>query len=100
MIRLLLSGYRAEIDTLQGAAWHECVATFSDANVYQLWQRDSVSRLLVNKSDDLVAAAEVRLFLVPFTRRGVAYIRWGPLWRRIDRAPDPGHFRQVIRALR
>jgi hypothetical protein len=82
------------------------VAGFEDANLYQLWhhatgpqQLAGVSRLVLRKDDEVVAMAEVRLFQVPLTKHGIAYIRWGPLWRVRSRRPDPEIFRQAVRAL-
>ena len=106
MARPLADGYSAEVDTVDAGAWYDHVVTLGDANLYQLWQhganparRSGVSALLLKRRGDLVAAAEARLFRLPLTKRGIAYVLWGPLWR-----PSPGGdsdvFRQAIRALR
>lgn len=107
MIRPLPGEFRVEVDAIGGTAWHELTATFADANIYQVWQlaepgrpADDVSRLVLKRGGDVVAAAEVRLFCLPLTRRGVAYLRWGPMWRRAGRTPDPAHFRLALRAIR
>jgi lipid II:glycine glycyltransferase (peptidoglycan interpeptide bridge formation enzyme) len=99
--------YIAEVDTIDAKSWCEQVAAFSDANLYQVWQHESlrerftdVGRLLLRHRGEVVAAAEVRLFVPPFTRRGIAYIRWGPLWKRTGAPADSEHFRHVLRALR
>jgi hypothetical protein len=106
-MRPLPSDFRVEVDGVTGAAWHGLVSQFDDANIYQLWQlaetgrrADDVSRLVLRQGDEVVAAAELRLFCLPLTRSGVAYLRWGPLWRRTGRTPDPEHFRLALRALR
>ena len=107
MMRPLPSEFRVEVDAIDGAAWPQLVSTFTDANIYQVWQlaepgrrADDTSRLVLKQGDDVVAAAEVRLFCVPLTRRGVAYLRWGPLWKRDGRSPDPEVFRLALRAVR
>jgi lipid II:glycine glycyltransferase (peptidoglycan interpeptide bridge formation enzyme) len=107
MMRPLSSGYSAEVDTIEDATWTACIVAFSDANLYQLWQHGQagsrftrVSRLVLKKDNHIVAAAEVRLFTVPVTSNGIAYVRWGPLWRRAGHADHVEHFRQVIRALK
>jgi hypothetical protein len=107
-MRLPLSnGYTSEIDTIDARSWGEQVAAFSDANLYQLWQHQSlrerftgVSRLLLRQREEVVAAAEVRLFAPPFIGSGIAYIRWGPLWKRTGAPADLEHFRYAIRAVR
>ena len=105
-MRRLTYGYSADVDVFDTATWYATVAHFSDVNLYQVWQHGvgpgrftDVSRLLLKRRDEVVAAAEVRLFMLPFVRRGIAYIRWGPLWRH-GAVADPEHFRQAIRALR
>ncbi len=59
-----------------------------------------MSRLLLKRGREVVAAAEVRLFRVPLTQRGIAYMRWGPLWRPRAGAADLQVLRQAVRALR
>ena len=101
-----MDGYQVEVDTFDSRRWHEHVTTFDDANLYQLWQQGTagrfseVSRLVLKKFDSVVAAAEVRLFTLPLTRRGIAYVRWGPLWRNSSTAPNTEHFQQAVRALK
>lgn len=105
--RPLADGYRAEVDTVDAAEWYRQTSTFADANIYQTWQDGvgperfaDVSRLLVLRGGDVVGGAEVRLFTLPFIGRGIAYIRWGPLWRRGAGRPDTDVFRQTVRAVR
>jgi len=97
--------YSVEVDTVSQAAWYQHVAEFSDGNLYQLWlhrpdgERREVSRLLLKDAGTVVAAAEVRLFMLPATNRGIAYVRWGPLWRRSNVPDDPEILRHALRAL-
>jgi hypothetical protein len=109
-MRALSNGYFAEVDAANDATWRASIVAFRDANLYQVWQGTSVgdrsvgvSRLVLKKNRQVVAAAEIRLFLVPVIGKGIAYVRWGPLWRRPSDPHDADpleHFRQVIRALR
>ena len=105
-MKLLPNGYTAEVDQCDATAWYESVSTFADANLYQLWQQGAgrerftdVSRIVVRDGVELVAAAEVRLFRVPFTPFGIAYALWGPLCRR-TRESERGIFRLAIQAMR
>src|SRR5258705_12386326 len=107
MIRPLSSGYSAEVGAIVDERWFELMRTFADANLYQLWQSGvaprafpGVGRLVLVKDGSVVAAAEARLFTLPFTDIGIAYLRWGPMWRRSGAASDIDHFRQALRALR
>jgi hypothetical protein len=102
----LTEEYRAEVDSVDAATWCRYVEEFRDGNLYQLWLNGhggrftDVSRLLLTKGGDVVAGAEVRLFKVPLTSRGIAYVRWGPLWQRGINGADPAHFTEALRALR
>ena len=107
MIRPLSSGYSAEVGTIADDRWFELTQTFADANLYQVWQSGvaprafpGVGRLVLLKDGTAVAAAEVRLFTLPLTSVGIAYLRWGPMWRRRGTETVPEHFRQALRALR
>src|SRR5262245_16600816 len=106
MIHTWADGYAVEVDSTSTAARSDHVAAFPDAHIHQVWQNTSgwrplqgASRLLLRRRQTVVAAAEVRLFTVPFTRRGIAYVRWGPLWRPRSSAPEPLVLQLVFRAL-
>lgn len=103
----LAPGYSAEIDTVDKSEWERIIDSFDDANIYQTWSYEAVrsgegnlSHLLVKKEGELVAAAQVRLAKVPFSSMRVAYLRWGPMWRRLGRSCDVHHFAEALRALR
>jgi Acetyltransferase (GNAT) domain len=103
--RPLADGYSVDIDTVSPTEWYGHVVRFGDANIYQVWQpadgpeaRDT-STLLVRRHGEVAAAAEVRLFMVPLTRRGIAYVRWGPLWKRSGDPACLESLRQALRAL-
>ena len=89
-----------EVDRFGRDEWFSLVTEFRDANLYQFWNADGgVSRLAVRRNGVWVAAAEVRLVSLPFLRGGVAYVFWGPLWRRRNAADDLTDFREAISAL-
>jgi lipid II:glycine glycyltransferase (peptidoglycan interpeptide bridge formation enzyme) len=106
-MRELGPGYVAEVDTVNEAGWYQLLDQFDDANVYQTWSYDEVrggrkniSHLLLKKDGQVVAIAQSRIVKVPLVRAGIAYIRWGPIWRSRNQESDPEIFRQAIRALR
>lgn len=107
-MRPLRDGYRSEIDSVDEATWFRIIEQFDDVNIYQTWSydevrcgRENISHLLLRKDGTVVAAAQSRLVRLPFIRAGIAYVRWGPIWRRHGAAQqDPETFRQAIRALR
>lgn len=105
--RELGPGYSVDIDAVDEASWHQILEEFTDANIYQAWAyeevrsgRDNISHVVLRKDGQAVAAAQARIVKVPLIGAGIAYVRWGPLWRRRSREPDIETFRQAVRALR
>ena len=106
-MRQLRSGYASEVDAVDEQAWYQILEQFEDANIHQSWSydevrcgRENISHLLLKKKGDIVAVAQSRIVKLPFIQAGIAYVRWGPLWRRRATEPDVDTFRQAIRALR
>ncbi|MGB9106999.1 MAG: hypothetical protein WCC59_19745, partial [Terriglobales bacterium] len=99
--------FTAEADQADEVTWCELLDGFDDANIYQTWPYDEVrcgranlSHLVLRCKGEVVAAAQSRLVKLPVVNAGIAYVRWGPLWRRRGETPNPEIFRQAIRALR
>lgn len=107
MIMELTSQYSVEVDNVDKESWNCILERFDDANIYQTWSYEAVksgernlSHLLLKREGEVVAAAQARIAKMPFTNIGLAYIRWGPLWRLREKASDREVFAQMIRALR
>src|SRR5262245_31191557 len=105
--RELGPGYSVATDAVDEACWHRILEDFNDANIYQTWAygevrggRGNVSHVVLEKDGEVVAAAQASIVKLPLVAAGIAYVRWGPLWRRRAVEPDVASFRQVIRALR
>lgn len=105
--RELAPEYAVEVDSVTERDWWQLLEQFDDANIYQTWSYDEVrfgrkniSHLLLKKSGRVIGAAQCRIARLPILNVGMAYIRWGPLWRLRHETPDQETFRQVIRALR
>ena len=82
--------YQIEIDSSDKDSWNEIIELFSDANIYQTWAwgevrsgKAQVSHILLKRDAHIVAAAQARIFKIRNINAGVAYVRWGPIWRRI-----------------
>jgi hypothetical protein len=106
-IRDLGPGYASEVDTVDEQQWHAILDDFDDANIFQTWAYGAVtsghrnlSHVLLKHDDVTIAAAQARIARVPGLGVGIAYVRWGPLWRRCNSEEQPEIFRQAIRALR
>lgn len=101
------TGYSIQLETLSRTEWDKIVCMFDDATLYQTysygdvrWGSGSLSHLLLRKGNDVVAACQARMISVPLLGQRIAYVSWGPMWRRKNRQPDVEDFRQVLRALR
>ena len=80
---------------------------FQDANLYQTPSYDlvrygqgGIAHMILRKADTVVAAAQVRIMQLPVIKTGIAYVFWGPMWRRLDVPDNVDVFRQALRALR
>jgi len=99
--------YKADFSASGKDAWYESMSHFQDANIYQTWAYDmirfgrkGVAHMTLRKGDDIVAAAQARIYQLPVIKTGIAYVLWGPMWRPKGVPDDKEVFRQAIRALR
>ena len=104
---MLPDGYAVDVDTVDKAGWHDVLDRFSDANIYQTWSYEAMrrgergtSRLLLRRDGEAVAAAQLKIVKLPFVKIGVAYVRWGPMWRLRGREADPRVLSAVLDAIR
>jgi lipid II:glycine glycyltransferase (peptidoglycan interpeptide bridge formation enzyme) len=94
------------VDRCGPQEWDRILATFSDASLFQCsqygetrWGASNLSRLVVYGHDGLpISAAQLRIMKVPLLGVGIAYIRYGPVWKR-GSAGDIDNFRAGLRAL-
>lgn len=105
-MRTLDSGYAVSVEETDTKKWDAILNLFDDANIYQTWSygrnrwpRSDLCHLVLMRGNTLKAAVQIRLLMVPFLR-GIAYIRWGPLWHPKGGEENIEVFRQVIRAIR
>ena len=101
------SNYNAEIDQVTEPEWSDLLPRFDDASVYQSWSYGAVcwgkrqlSHLVLKREDAVVAMAQVRIVRLPVLGKGIAYVRWGPLWRLHGEPLDEEVLRQVTSALK
>jgi hypothetical protein len=89
--------YRVETVETVGPSWDELVAGFADGCLEQtaayMGARWDLSRLaglvLRDAGNEPVAAALVVVAMLPVLQLGLAYVKFGPLWRRKGRAAKP-----------
>jgi hypothetical protein len=97
--------YSVEVDSVADAAWDAIVAGFADINPEQTaayaanhWKgRDS--HLLLSRDGEPVAGARIALVGLPLVGRGLAFLRFGPFWRRHGEDADPQTYRAMAAAL-
>ncbi|MCP3917136.1 MAG: GNAT family N-acetyltransferase [bacterium] len=102
--------YRYTVDDVDRETWHATLARFSDAAIHQSWSfgaarwgAENLSRLVLERDGEVVAAAQVAQALLPtgpLLRVGIAHVKFGPMWRLAGREPEPEVYREVLRALR
>jgi lipid II:glycine glycyltransferase (peptidoglycan interpeptide bridge formation enzyme) len=106
-IRPLAEGFTAEVDVAGAEEWSRLLPQFEDANIFQTWSyaavvegRRNTGNLLLKRDGETVAMAQARVKSAPLPGVGVAYVRYGPVWRRMDAGAGVEIFRQTVRALR
>lgn len=99
--------YSVNVNFSDKYTWFEIMNRFKDANLYQAPSYDmvrygqtGVAHMILKEADSIVAAAQVRIMQLPVIKTGIAYVLWGPMWRRLDVPEDVAVFRQALRALR
>lgn len=102
-----MSSWTAEIDRGAEPEWSNLLDRFHDANIYQTWAYGRVrwgdsalSHTVLRRDGEAVAAAQLRIVRTPVLGGGIAYLRWGPLWRRKDRPFEPEIALRMIQRIR
>ena len=97
--------YRIEVDQIEEEEWSQQMMCFLDASIYQTWaygavrwRESNLSHLVLRQNGRVAAMVQLRIVKVPGL--GIAYARWGPLWRRQEHDADSGILRQMLEAMR
>jgi len=99
------SGFSVEVDSVPSERWDEIASSFADVNPEQTatytsnhWKgRDS--HLLLLRNGEPVAGARIAIVKLPVIGRGLAFLRFGPFWRREGEEADPEIYRRMVAAL-
>lgn len=97
--------YSVNIDNVPDHLWDNIASEFADINPEQTacfaghhWKgRDS--HILLRHEGKPVAGARVAILKLPLMGRGLAFLRFGPFWRREDSEASPEIYRAMIEAL-
>lgn len=106
-IKLVSEGYDCEIDSVCKDEWSDLMLQFDDANIYQTWPygmirwgEQSLNHFVFKRNGKVVGLAQVSVKKLPVVGAGVAYIPWGPIWRRRGEEVDYEALRHIVRILR
>ena len=97
--------YTVAIDDIDAPDWEASVQGFRDANIYQTWawgaatSGDQLSHIVVREGPEVVAAVQARLVRLAAVGAGLAYVRWGPLWKPRARPPSAEALRLLVGAM-
>jgi len=86
--------------------WSNFLDLFDDANIYQTRAFSMHSKggnnleyCIVKKNDSIVAIALIRLMTLPLLNKGIAYVRWGPLWKIKDQPVNINNLSYALESL-
>lgn len=86
--------------------WDNILRSFDDASLYQTEAftkfsvgGNNIEQFTMYQNELILSAALVRVKTIPILNRGVAYIRWAPLWQRSNSPKDISVFEKAIKFL-
>ncbi|MGE5350839.1 MAG: lipid II:glycine glycyltransferase FemX [Acidobacteriota bacterium] len=95
-----------EVDQVDLNEWESNLEKFEDASLYQtraygryFTGGKNLSHLVLKRNGEVVALSQARILTVPFLQRGMAYIFWGPVWKRKGVLPDKRILSDILRAI-
>jgi lipid II:glycine glycyltransferase (peptidoglycan interpeptide bridge formation enzyme) len=101
------NGFSVRVDEAGREAWDALVGSFADTTIYQTasygsvhWSARQLSRIVLERDGRPAAAAQLRILKLPLVGRGIAYLRWGPLWRRAGEEADEAVLQAALEAIR
>lgn len=99
--------YCVAIDKDDKHEWEKKLQLFDDASIYQTWSygavrwgQDNLSHVVIKRNNEIVAASQLRILKIPLLNIGIAYLSWGPMWRRHGFKVELNIFEKIIKALK
>lgn len=96
----------SEIKRLNSEEWNNILTQFKDATIYQTeeFSRNSVGgdyleQFTVKHDNTVISAALIRVKILPMLNRGIAYIRWAPLWQKTNSETNYDIFDKTLNLL-
>lgn len=94
------------VQKIDVAKWDDILSSFDDASLYQTEAftkfsvgGNNIEQFTMYKDDLILSAALVRVKTLPILNRGVAYIRWAPLWQKSNSPKDLSIFENALKFL-
>ena len=92
---------------LRECEWNCILEKFVDSTIYQTyaygsvrWSEKSIEHIVLKKQGDVIAAAQVIIKKMPLLNAGIAYIPWGPLWKKKNTEINTSSFELIIEAVK
>jgi len=99
--------WQVSVDEVCEREWNQLLPGFEDASVYQTWAYGAInwgekqlSHLVLRREGRVVAMVQFRILKIPVLNRGIAYARWGPLYRTNEPAQDRENLAAIVRAIK
>ncbi|UCG84999.1 MAG: GNAT family N-acetyltransferase [Gemmatimonadota bacterium] len=98
--------YSIEVDKIAREDWAQIMLLFDDASIFQGWEygaakwgEDNLSHLILRRSGEIVAAAQLWYVKFPGIGGGFAHVSMGPMWRLKGQRVNYEHIRNMVSAL-
>lgn len=99
----MVNKYTIEIDNNSQNEWYAILELLSDSNIYQSWSygkirwgENKLSHLILKKDNVTIGAVQVIIRKLPIFNTGVAFIRWGPMFRLSGENTDILIFKRIV----
>jgi lipid II:glycine glycyltransferase (peptidoglycan interpeptide bridge formation enzyme) len=99
--------YTVSVDQISKIEWVQLLLEFDDATIYQTWSygdvrwgQENLSHIVIKQKDEIIAAAQLRIIKIPVLKAGIAYLPWGPMWRRKGQQVNINVFQKIISTLK
>lgn len=106
-MKTIYETYGVEINEIGRTQWTNALNAFEDANLNQSWGygiakwgTENIDHVVLKKEGIIVSLAQVARLRFPFFRTGIAYVTWGPLWKKPNIAPNDASYQAMVEALK
>ncbi len=105
-MRLKIENLSIEKINPQSKQWDETLKLFDDSNIYQTvafglnsGDGSKLENVVIKKNNEIISMAQIRLKTLPLVNKGIAYIRWAPLWQKRNQSPDVSILKTALEKL-